>query len=152
MIASMCHYLIEGIVNAFIIFCLGQLQRRTLDMSLPDQRWLCYHCRYPSRGHHYGADPCWSRQEVERCGIYCINDGRSRRHGTAESWRRMGLDGRMVHPVVPSREVVRQAWYSCLLGSLTPRPTSINVWVRQEPEAKLWAYKYRVDTGLTCQR
>ena len=32
-----------------------------------------------------------------------------------------------------------------LLGAYTPRPTSINVWVIPDYEAKEWAFKYRID-------
>ena len=32
-----------------------------------------------------------------------------------------------------------------LLGSFTPWPTSINIWVMQDDEAKEWAFKYRID-------
>ena len=32
-----------------------------------------------------------------------------------------------------------------LLDGLTPQPTSINVWVMQDYEAKIRAFKYRID-------
>ena len=35
-----------------------------------------------------------------------------------------------------------------LLGSFTPRPNSINIWVMQDYEAKEWAFKYRIGLSM----
>ena len=67
----------------------------TLDLGLPDRTMMTPLVPFALLGASFGASVGWRELEKERYSIYRKADCGSRRHGTAEFWRRARADGYM---------------------------------------------------------